>query len=167
MKEKLTAEQIASLIKNANGNAIMASEDAINSGVGIDYRKEMIKSLARAKEQSPDLIKEAGKSIYGAADNSGLKLIKSPVNSAITTALMKRLPAAALGGVGLIASAGVKAASTDSAGQSPEDEKTMLAEIQARKNYDNSPAGKDAQAGRDSENQGLRRKALESLIKSR
>jgi hypothetical protein len=76
MKDKLTPEQIAELIKSASGNAIMASEEAVNNGVGKDYRREMLKLLGEIKSQDNNAIKEAGRMVYGETDNVAKRLGK-------------------------------------------------------------------------------------------
>jgi hypothetical protein len=132
MKKELTPEQIAELIKSAGGNASMSSEKAIDAGVGTDYRKNMLKLLKQIKAQSPEAIKEAGRQVYGELDDAA--------GSRVASTLVKRLPAAALGGIGLLGSMGAEAATTEDIGESPEEEAIMLAERDATEDYKNSPA---------------------------
>lgn len=140
--KKLTPEQLAQLVQQMNGNAMMASEDAIQSGVGNDYRRNMLKMLRDLKSANPVSVQDAGKILSKPMVESGVKAAESSIDDVAKFAL-KKLPAAALGGVGLMTSLAAEAADSPEAGMSPEDEKIMLAEIEAMKNYDMSPASRD------------------------
>jgi hypothetical protein len=132
-KEKLIAEQGDSLQKLNAGTPIKIQDASVAGSKGM---LDQSKLPDASKSRFSGLINKIGKKAAGVIPLAGAGYAALSGHPAMAAEELA-------GDVPVIGQA-YEAIKSDSAGQSPEEEKMMLGEIQARKNYDASPASQDA-----------------------